>query len=59
MSGERANKALQIQPNICKAVNSAPERQYDFSRPAASQQFTAVFETRADGVLKAKVRCAD
>jgi hypothetical protein len=35
--GERAKKALQIQPNICKPMNSAPERQHDFSRPAARQ----------------------
>jgi hypothetical protein len=57
--GERAKKALQIQPNICKPMNSAPERQHDFSRPAARQQFTAVLKARADGVLKAKARCAD
>src|SRR5271157_2284798 len=57
--GERAKKALQIQPNICKPMNSAPERQHDFSGPAARQQFTAVLKARADGVLKAKARCAD
>jgi hypothetical protein len=54
VSGERAKEAVQIPPNFCKPMNSAPERQHDFSRPATRQQFTAVFEARrrlADGVL--------